>query len=75
MMPPHASFHATNDLTRQLKKSLYDYNYEAGDSLISMGDPCIIAVACAILGRDFGKFAILKWDRQLGRYIKSHIKI
>ena len=75
MMPPRAAFHATGDLVKQMKDQLQHYNYERGDSIVAMGDPAVIAVACAILGKDHGKFIVLKWDRQLGRYIPSHVTV
>ena len=75
MMPPRASFHATSDLVRQLKEHLVDYNYEAGDCLVALGDPAVIAVACAILGKLHGKFSVLRWDKNIGRYTTSHIAI
>lgn len=75
MMPPSAPFHATNDLVRQLAVHLKNYNYEAGDSLIAMGDPAIIAVACALLGRMHGRFVILKWDRIVSRYLPAHVSV
>ncbi len=75
MMPPRAAFHATTDLVNQMKVHLKDYDYEAGDSLVAMGDPAVIAVACAILGKMHGRFAVLKWDRNVGRYLPSHISV
>ena len=73
MMPPQANFYATADLVRQLRAALKDYSAEAGDSLIAMGDPSIIAVACGIIARDHGSVRILKWDRNIGRYIPSTV--
>lgn len=75
MMPPRAAFHATADLVRQMKEHLKDYDHEAGDCLVAMGDPAVIAVACAILGRMHGRFTVLKWDRNVGRYLPSHISV
>jgi len=75
MMPPRAPFHATSDLVRQLREHLKNYDCEAGDCLIAMGDPAVIAVACAILGKDVGQFTILKWDRNVGRYLPSHVRV
>jgi len=75
MMPPRAAFFATDDLVRQMKWHLKNYDYEAGDSLIAMGDPAVIAVACAILGKMHGRFIVLKWDKNVGRYIPSHISV
>lgn len=73
-MPPRAAFFATQDLVKQLSEKLCDYNYEAGDCLVALGDPAVIAVACAILGR-MGKFTVLKWDKQLGRYSPARVVI
>lgn len=75
MMPPSAPFHATTELVRQLTEHLKNYNYEAGDSLIAMGDPAVIAVACALLGRMHGRFKILKWDRIVSRYLPAHVSV
>lgn len=75
MMPPRAAFHATGDLVRQLREHLKDYDYEAGDSLVALGDPAIIAVACAILGKMHGRFTVLKWDKNVGRYLPAHVVV
>lgn len=72
MMPPRASFFATADLLKQLNEHLKNYDYEAGDSLIVLGDPVVIAAACALLGSK-GSFTILRWDRNLGRYTPARI--
>jgi hypothetical protein len=75
MMPPRAPFHATAELVKQLRVHLAHYDYKLGDALVAMGDPAIIAVACAILGKDFGHFIILKWDRNIGRYLPTHVHV
>ena len=75
MLPHQTSFYATGELVRRLRKHLTDYNYEAGDALIALGDPSVIAVASALLGRMHGTFLLLKWDRHLSRYTPSHIKV
>lgn len=75
MMPPRAAFHATGDLVRQMREHLKDYDYEAGDCLVALGDPAIIAVACAILGKMHGRFTVLKWDKNVGRYLPAHVVV
>lgn len=75
MMPPRAPFHATADLVSQLREHLKNYDCDAGDCLVAMGDPAVIAVACAILGKMHGRFTLLKWDRNVGRYLQAHIKV
>lgn len=74
MMPPRAAFFATRDLVDQLEEKLKDYDYEAGDCLVTLGDPVVAAAAAAILGRK-GRFTVLKWDRQLGRYVPARLTI
>ena len=75
MMPPSAPFFATTDLVHQLRQHLRNYKYENEDALIALGDPAVIAAASAILAKDFGEFIILKWDRQVSRYLPAHIKV
>lgn len=75
MMPAQARFYATNDLVKSLKGYLEDYDYEAGDSIVALGDPSIMAAAFALLGKLHGKFIVLKWDRNLGRYVPSHVSV
>lgn len=75
MMPPRASFFDTATLIRQMREHLKNYNYEDGDSIVALGDPSVIATACALLGAMYGRFIILKWDRNTGRYIRSHINV
>jgi hypothetical protein len=60
---------------KQLREKLEHYDYEAGDSIVAMGDPSVIAVACAILGKLHGRFQVLKWDKNVGRYIPSHVSV
>lgn len=70
MMPPQASFYATNDLINQLSNHLDSYDFDEGDSLVALGSPTVIAAACAYLGKRRSKFALLVWDKQLGRYLR-----
>lgn len=73
MMPHQASFYATGDLVDQLSEHLKLYDFDAGDALVALGDPSVIAVACGYLGKKFGKFTVLKWDRMIGRYVPARI--
>lgn len=75
MMPSFSAFHASADLVKQLEEKLKDYDYEAGDTIMALGDPAIIAVAFAILGKTRSKFTILKWDRIVKRYLPTKIVI
>jgi len=75
MMPSQASFYATGDLVDQIADHLRNYDYDAGDTLVALGDPSVIAVACGYLGRRFGRFTILKWDRIVKRYIPARVNL
>ncbi len=75
LMPPDASFFATADLVTQLRTGLRDYDFERGDSVIALGDPAIIAVAGAILTERSRSFNILRWDKNIGRYVKIKIAL
>ena len=75
MMPPRAPFHNTTDLVKQLREQLKGYDHDAGDCIVAMGDPSVIAVAFALLGKWTSKFTVLKWDRNTGRYIKAVVSV
>jgi len=72
MFPPRANFFATNILVKQLEEKLNDYNFDNGDSLLPLGDPVLLAAACAILGKR-GDFRVLRWDKNIKRYTQSTI--
>lgn len=73
LLPYNASFYATAGLVDQLKQELKSYDFDAGDSIVALGDPSIMAVTFGLLGRLHGKFWLLKWDKQMGRYSKTKI--
>lgn len=75
LMPPTASFFATQDMITQLRAGLRDYSFEHGDSVIALGDPAIIGVVGALLMERGRSFNVLRWDRNLGRYVKISITI
>jgi hypothetical protein len=75
LMPGQTSFFATGDLVAQLKEGLKDYDYERGDSVVCLGDPAIIAIVGAILSGMSEQFYVLRWDKNLGRYVKIKIKV
>lgn len=75
MMPPSSAFFATAELVRQLSVKLFPYSYEDGDSCLLLGDTTIIAATVAVLTKRNGKFAVLRWDRNLGRYTRVVITV
>lgn len=69
LMPPQAPYTTVEFLMAQLRTALLHYDFAAGDSLLGLGDPVITAAAISILAVR-GKFALLKWERNLGRYLR-----
>lgn len=75
MMPPGAAFFNTAELVRQLAERLFPYDYEAGDSVLLLGDTTIVAATVAVVSKRNHKFAVLRWDRNLGRYTRVVITV
>lgn len=75
LMPPNASFFATRELVDQLRTGLRNYDFKRGDSIVCLGDPAIIAIAGAILSELGKRFTILRWDKNIGRYVRIEIVI
>jgi len=75
MMAAQPSFFATADLVRALRAGLREYNFERGDSIVALGDPAVIAATGAIVAERNKRFAILRWDNGVKRYIKVIISI
>jgi hypothetical protein len=73
LLPSEVSFYAVGDMAEQLRPRLKHYNYEDGDSIVSIGDPAIMAVVFGMVGNMHGKFYLLKWDRTTSRYNKMRI--
>lgn len=69
MMPANAAFYATQDLVHTLREKLRAYDYSRGDSILALGDPAILAVAGSVLALWTRRYRILKWDRQIKRYL------
>ena len=70
LMPPQTAFFNTKQLSKQLDNQLKDYDYDQGDVIVLLGDPVIMAATIAVLSKRRDLFAILKWDKNLRRYIK-----
>lgn len=75
MMPPQASFFATGDLVLQLREQLRNYDYARGDSVICLGDPAIIAITGALLAEVSRRFVVLRWDKNIGRYVRVQVSM
>ena len=51
-------------------------NYTPDDSLLLVGDPAIIGVACSIVSDiTNGKYKLIKWDKQERRYYPIEINL
>jgi hypothetical protein len=73
MLPSQAAFSiAPNDLIKELTRHLEEYDPDR-DFILPLGDFIIISAAFGFLGRTFGRWNLLTWDRQLGRYLTTKI--
>ncbi len=73
LLPSNASFYATQDLVDQLKPQMKAYDFDAGDSVIAIGDPAIMCAVIGMIAKYHGKFNLLKWDRMTSRYNKIKV--
>ena len=61
-------------LVFKLRKGLKDF--KEGDSLLLIGDPALIGVACSIVSDiTNGKYNLLKWDKQERKYYPITINL
>lgn len=75
VMPPSASFFNTVEMVKHMRLKLGEYNYERGDSVVCSGDPIVIAAAGAILAERNRNLRLLKWDRNVGRYVPVEVHL
>ena len=74
LMPPGTSFFSPAPTIAALKEALRDFT--EWDFLLPMGDPVIMAAASMIAAqRTGGRVALLKWDRQIRRYVATPLVI
>lgn len=66
LVPPGLNAPTMQGVVEQLRSKLAEFGPE--DFLLPMGDPVLMATACAILGARLEMFHMLKWDRQSRRY-------
>jgi|GEM_PF-3792239 len=74
MFPPRSAFHMSKELSEQCYEKLKSFNPEV-DYILPMGDMFITSTVLAILGKRYGHFNVLKWDKNLGRYLNSKVVI
>lgn len=75
MFPPQTAFiDDTALLLSGLRADLRHYNFDNGDCLLPLGDPVVCAAAAAVLAAR-GRFRVLRWDKQLRRYIAATIDL
>lgn len=75
LMPATSSIFATADMVKQLRSRLVLYDYVRGDCIVPAGDPAIILAAGAILAEQHRKIRVLKWERNLRRYVSVEIAL
>lgn len=63
------------DLIAQLKIKLADYDVEAGDVLLPLGDPVLTALSVSALSLYNKGYSILKWDKRLRKYGKFKVEL
>lgn len=59
-------------LTPKIRKALE--NFSEDDRLIAVGDPAVIGICCAIIGRRQRVINMLKWDRKLQSYTNVEVR-
>jgi hypothetical protein len=75
LLPPGAQFFAAAETTRLIKQRLHELDYQQGDYLLPMGNPVIMAVACAIAARRTnGCLNVLVWDRTTSTYVPYELE-
>lgn len=67
LIPPQAIFQDSQQIVPQVR-ALMKYDFEKGDCLLMLGDPVVAATMVLVAGKN-GPVRILRWDRNLGRYI------
>lgn len=73
MLPSQAAFTvAPNDLIKELRRQLENFDPDT-DFILPLGDFIIVAATFGFLGREYGRWTMLTWDRQLGRYLTTRI--
>ena len=73
LVPPRASFNNSNQLIPQLRQTFH-YDFAKGDCLVLLGDPFIIAAVVSMASAK-GDVRVLRWDRNLGRYIPVVVRL
>jgi len=59
-------------LVNQLKDALKDF--APGDYILPVGDPSLIFTAGAVIGKKYGSFKILQWERRQRAYIEMEVQ-
>jgi hypothetical protein len=75
LFPFKANYLDGRAAARTCREKLKNYNYAAGDAVLLLGDTVIMACVIAVLAADHGRFHVLKWDRNLGRYVRIAIDL
>lgn len=65
---------AADDLVDRLFNELESFRPDQ-DYLVATGDPAAIGITCSVVADLFGRFTILKWDKQQRSYYPVEIVI
>lgn len=74
IIPSGLNFASAEDAIVQLRGGLQTFNPEK-DYLVPLGDPTVMVVAAAILGREHNSFRLLKWDRDARQYFPYEVEL
>lgn len=72
LAPARVGYTHIPDTIKNFYDALCDYDASQGDCILPLGDPVLTAIVVGILARR-GEISILKWDKNLGRYLKTSI--
>ena len=74
LLPRHKTILDAGFVTRDLIHKLDDFS--ENDFILPLGDPVVMGLVCAIASKKTGgRFTILRWDRQEGKYYPVKVNL
>ena len=72
--PPGRMIFSTAPIVMSMKEKLTDFTDD--DFIVGIGDPSLLGIICALAAHyNRGKFKILKWDKEIKRYIPVQVDL
>lgn len=73
-VPPGRMILSTAPTVMTMKEKLSDFTDE--DFIVGIGDPSLLGIICALAANyNRGKFKMLKWDKEMKRYIPVQVDL